>query len=167
MAHSAPRAFTRAWFGYWTDFILAPIVAVTVAAIYCRTWEWVGFAALGFLLWTFAEYWTHRALLHRVFWHGIHERHHKRPNEYVVFAIWHTPVFFAACFLIMPTSLFTGFVLGYVWFQLMHHWLHHVELAKHTWLNRYAVWHNRHHKLGDCNYGITVPVWDWLFRTSR
>jgi len=43
MTHSAPRAFTRAWFGYWTDFILAPIVAVTVAAIYCRTWGWVGF----------------------------------------------------------------------------------------------------------------------------
>ncbi len=119
------------------------------------------------MFWTFVEYWTHRTLLHRFFWHGIHERHHQKPNEYVVFPIWHVPLFFAACFLIMPTAFYCGFVAGYFWFQLMRPGCVRVDLNHRPRLHRYAVWHNRHHKLNDCNYGITTPMWDWLFRTSR
>lgn len=163
----APRAFSRAWFGYWLDSALYPCAAVIVAALYARSLDWLWLVPLGFVGWTFVEYWVHRSLLHRWFWHGTHEHHHTQPKGYVVFAIWKLPLFFAACFLVMPPPLFAGFVLGYVWFLTMHHWLHHLDLRQHTWLHRYSIWHNRHHKFGDCNYGITTDVWDRVFLTSR
>ena len=122
---------------------------------------------LGFCAWTFAEYWVHRSLLHRFFWHGVHENHHLHPSEYVTSIWWYTPLLFTVLFFIVPTSFFAGAAAGLVWFMLMHHWLHHIDLREHTWLHRYAIWHNRHHKFNDCNYGITTPVWDWAFGTSR
>lgn len=40
----------------------------------------------------------------------------------------------------LPLPIFTGFVTGYIWFLLMHHWLHHIDLRERTWLHRYAIW---------------------------
>lgn len=152
---------------YWLDFFLFPIVCVAAIAADCRSLGWVAFFALGFCSWTFVEYWVHRSLLHRWFWHGVHETHHNHPSDYVVAIWWYAPLLFAALYFLIPVSVFAGFACGYVWFQIMHHWLHHIDLAPHAWLHRYSIWHNRHHKLADCNYGITTPVWDWVFGTSR
>lgn len=163
----APRAFSRAWVGYWLDFALYPLAAAIATAVYCRSAWWLAGIPAGFVLWTLTEYWTHRSILHRWFWHGTHELHHRLPAGYVVFDMWKLPLFFAACFLAMPPAIFVGFVLGYVWFLTLHHLLHHVDLREHTWLHRYAIWHGRHHKLGNVNYGITVNWWDRLFRTYR
>lgn len=160
----------RADWRYYVDFFLFPPAAVLIAILYARSIGWWTWFAGGFLLWTFAEYWTHRTLLHVMFWHGTHERHHRRPAEYVVFPAWQTAAIFAGfigLFLMLPASIFCGFVAGYSWFLAMHHWLHHVDLAAHPWLQRYAIWHNRHHRLGNCNYGITTPIWDVVFGTSR
>lgn len=152
---------------YWLDFILFPLVAAAIVLIDCRSIEWVALCVFGFALWTFVEYWVHRTALHVFFWHGTHERHHKNPSEYVTSIWWYTPPLFVVLFVILPPSIFCGFTLGYVWFLTMHHWLHHIDLRERTWLHRYAIWHNRHHKFSDCNYGITTPIWDVVFRTSR
>lgn len=152
---------------YWVDFYIFPPLAVGLAVYDCRSSLWVLMCITGFALWTFAEYWVHRSLLHRWFWHGTHERHHDHPSEFVTNIWWYTPILFFVAFFVMPISLYVGFSLGYIWFLTMHHWLHHIELKGRTWLHSYAIWHNRHHKLTDCNYGITTPVWDILFRTSR
>jgi dihydroceramide fatty acyl 2-hydroxylase len=175
--HQAPRAFTRAWFGYWQDLIIFPVAAALVALVYCRSWTWAAIVPAGFAFWTFAEYWMHRSVLHGCFWHGVHERHHKHPSEWIVFPWWHTPTFFGSGFVVtllaearvaeLPSALYCGFVLGYVWFQIMHHWLHHTDVTRWAWLHRYSDWHDRHHAGGPCNYGITTPVWDIVFRTSR
>ena len=160
----------RGGWRYYADFVLFPLAAVSIALVYCRSLEWVGLAILGFLLWTFAEYWAHRSVLHRWFWHGIHERHHRHPAEYVVFPPLQLALYgaaYVAAFLMLPLSVFDGLLFGSSWFITLHHLLHHIDLQPHTLLHRYSIWHNRHHRFDDCNYGITVPVWDWLFRTSR
>lgn len=159
---------------YWLDFFWPPPLIASLIALDARTWLWAAAFVLGFMLWTFAEYWTHRTLLHVFFWHGTHERHHLRPAEYVETIWWYTPPFFAAVLIVawlardyMAVGIYAGFAAGYMWFLTMHHWLHHIDLKERTWLHRYAIWHNRHHKFSDCNYGITTPMWDIMFRTSH
>jgi sterol desaturase/sphingolipid hydroxylase (fatty acid hydroxylase superfamily) len=152
---------------YWFDFALFPLIAIAVIVFDCRSLDWLAWCGFGVVLFSFVEYWTHRTLLHWVFWHSTHERHHRAPSEHVIFPLWHTPAIFAGFFLVMPYSIFAGFVLGYCWFLTLHHALHHWTLRGMTWLHRYAIWHNRHHSLTDCNYGITTPVWDFAFGTHQ
>ena len=153
---------------FYFDFVAFPILAVSIFAAFCRSWEFVALAACGVVLFTLTEYWVHRVALHRFFYHGAHERHHDHPNEYVSFPIWYTPALFAGFFVIMPLPVFAGFVIGFIWFLYWHHALHHFDLT--FWprpIQRYAIWHLAHHRLDDCNYGITVPVWDFIFGTYR
>lgn len=68
----------------------------------------------------------------------------------------------------MPLALFAGLVVGFCWFIYWHHIPHHVELT--GWprpIQRYAIWHLGHHRFDDRNFGITVPIWDFVFGTYR
>lgn len=161
-------AFSRPVWLYRVDFVLYPMLAAGIIAADCRSLSWVAMALAGVLLFTFVEYWAHRTVLHRFFFHGSHERHHTHPDEYVVFPIYYTPAIFAAFFVALPLPVFAGFTVGYCWFLAWHHVLHHVDLT--TWprpVQRYALWHLAHHRLDDCNFGITVPIWDFAFGTYR
>jgi sterol desaturase/sphingolipid hydroxylase (fatty acid hydroxylase superfamily) len=150
---------------YWFDFILFPLVAATIIAFDCRSLQWLAWCAFGVLLFTFVEYWAHRLILHRILWHGKHERHHTHPSEYVTFPIWYVPSIFAGFFIVMPLPVFAGFVIGYIWFLFWHHALHHWQLEHHPWVRAYADWHAVHHADLPYNYGITHPAFDWLFGT--
>lgn len=153
---------------FYFDFFAFPALAIVLFGFFCRSWQFVGIAAFGAILFTFAEYWVHRVALHRFFYHGTHERHHDHPAEYVTFPIWYTPAIFAMFYFAMPLAVFAGVVVGFCWFTWWHHILHHFDLTK--WprpVQRYALWHLAHHRLDDCNYGITVPVWDFVFGTYR
>lgn len=152
---------------YWLDFVLYPVIALAVVAYDCRSGTWLAWCALGVLLFTFVEYWAHRTVLHWFFFHSQHERHHTHPDEYVVFPFWYTPAIFAGFFVCLPLSIFAGVVIGYVWFLVWHHILHHCDLSRLTFARRYAIWHLAHHREDDCNFGITVPIWDFVFRTYR
>lgn len=152
---------------FYFDFVLFPTIAITVIAIDCRSLAWVGLAMCGVLLFSFLEYWVHRIALHEFFYHGTHERHHTHPAEYVVFPIWYTPAFFAGFFFVLPLPIFAGTVIGYIWFLVWHHILHHFDLSGFNLIRRYAVWHLKHHKMDDCNFGITLPIWDFMFGTHK
>lgn len=152
---------------YWADFFMFPAAVVLTAAATARSLYWLAIAAIGFLLWTFVEYWVHRGVLHRWFWHGTHERHHLEPEEFVENIWWYTPALFVVLWFVFPPSLWAGFAAGYVWFLTMHHRLHHVRLWPGSRLYSRAKWHGLHHKYANCNYGITTSVWDVVFRTSE
>jgi dihydroceramide fatty acyl 2-hydroxylase len=153
---------------FYFDFVAFPILAIVLFVMFCRSWQFIGLALCGTLLFTLTEYWMHRIALHRFFYHGTHERHHDHPDEYVTFPIWYTPAIFAGFFMLIPLPIFAGFVVGFCWFIYWHHILHHFDLTK--WprpIRRYAIWHLGHHRLDTCNYGITVPIWDFVFGTYR
>ncbi|MGH6791964.1 MAG: sterol desaturase family protein [Methyloceanibacter sp.] len=160
---------------YYADFVLFPL-AVAIAVFIDRKamgLQWISIAVLGWLTFTYAEYWVHRVVLHRYLWHGKHERHHRHPQEYVVFPIWTLPTGFFGLYAISTwltgsAAFFSGVALGYVWFICWHHVLHHLDLTR--WprpVRSYAAWHDKHHDGLACNYGITVPWWDRLHGTSR
>jgi sterol desaturase/sphingolipid hydroxylase (fatty acid hydroxylase superfamily) len=168
------------WFKYYADFFLmvAVIVAIFATHMPFRTpveaHVFGAVLAIGFGVWTFAEYWTHRVILHRWFWHGTHEEHHLKPTHFVIFPGWYIPAAWLAFAVIaygiggLAWPFFAGFSLGYLWFLTTHDMLHHVADLGRTrmkWLTTYAIWHNRHHKRPDVNYGITTSVWDRVFGT--
>lgn len=159
----------RAPLAYYFDFIVFPAVAVLIVSV--SDWS-LGFAAKmlgGAFLFSCAEYWVHRLALHGLFWSGHHERHHTHPREYVVFPIWFTPAIFGAFWIAFPTPIFAGLVVGYCWFLIWHNALHHIDDLTRwpRFIQRYAVWHLAHHREETCNYGITLPIWDYCFGTYR
>lgn len=152
---------------YYLDIVLYPVLAIVLAGLTARTWSWAAWCALGIAAFTLAEYSTHRWVLHWVFWHGTHERHHKHPEEFVIFPIYYVPSLFLALYFIVPLPFFAGVCLGWSWFVAWHHALHHWDLAGHPLIRRYAAWHDLHHHSIGCNYGITHPLWDVVFGTYR
>jgi dihydroceramide fatty acyl 2-hydroxylase len=164
---AASSAASAADWRYWFDFILFPLIAVALPLYDCRSLAWCGWWLAGLVLFGFVEYWVHRVLLHGLFWHGAHERHHKEPHEYVVFPVWLTPAIFAGFFIVMPLPLFAGLVAGYSWFLSFHHAIHHWNLRKHPFVRRYAAWHAVHHRGRPYNFGISHPLFDFVFGTYR
>lgn len=154
------RSVSRGPLSYYIDYIAYPIAA-GVAFWFDPRPILVG---IGCVLFTLAEYWIHRTALHRWFYHGTHERHHLNPRDYVV--IWYVPGIFLGLAFALPTAVWSGFVLGYVWFISMHHALHHWD-PRPKWLERYARWHDLHHRNVRFNFGITHPLWDWAFGTYK
>lgn len=149
---------------FYVDFVIFPIIGLLSVPFVTNWWM----AAAGVFLFSFMEYWVHRVPLHTFYYHGVHEHHHKHPKDYSVFPFWFTPSVFLGFWIVFPSSVFTGLVVGYLWFLLWHHILHHFNLEKlPRWVQKYALWHLKHHHDDDCNFGITLPVWDYLFRTYR
>lgn len=165
-------------FVYWADFVIYPALVVALF-IYDRAalgLAWGAMFAFGFIVWTLAEYWIHRLVLHGPYWMDIHERHHNRPREQVVFPIWQIPAYFLASFIVLSLifgawtpPVFAGFVLGWIGFFGMHHVMHQLEPRElDAWgLLAFARRHNLHHKVTDANYGITTDFWDRVFGTFR
>lgn len=148
---------------YYGDCALWPAVVIAVWWFTFSSARWFIGAGFGFVLFTLAEYWIHRAL-HRWFYHGTHEHHHLHPQDYVV--LWYVPFLFVGFWLLMPAATFAGFTAGYCWFICSHH-------AMHQWRTKTQIasfvshWHDLHHRSIRFNFGITQPFWDLVFGTYR
>ena len=152
-------------FLFWVDAAAYPLIALWVASQVAWGWGAVALVLAGLVLFTLAEYWVHRSVLHVWTHHVAHGRHHAHPEEYTV--LWSVPLIFLVLWLVAPAPLFLGFTLMYVWFYMWHHLLHHVDLARLPLVRRYASWHLVHHRHTRYNFGITSPVWDLVFGTYR
>jgi dihydroceramide fatty acyl 2-hydroxylase len=144
----------------------------------------VCWAATGVVLWTLLEYGLHRFVFHFVpnehsefqndaAWliHGIH---HDYPwdGDRLVFPPAAAAVIVAILWWPLKISLgpafhatFAGMIVGYVWYDLTHYYLHHGHptTGLGRWLRRYHLVH--HFATPDVRYGITTPLWDLVFGT--
>jgi len=64
----------------------------------------------------------------------------------------------------MPIHLlypfFAGFVLGYLFYDMLHYALHHVDLKGKMWI-ALKTHHLKHHfKDPDKGFGVSSPMWD-------
>jgi sterol desaturase/sphingolipid hydroxylase (fatty acid hydroxylase superfamily) len=144
----------------------------------------VALLLLGVLLWSFAEYVLHRWVFHYVGprpWQRrmhfiIHGVHHDFPQDagrlvmplgasipmgvvfYILFRLAAGPVYGA--------PFFIGFGLGYLAYDGSHFALHHFRMAGRLgkWLKRYHMIH--HHTGVDARYGVSSPLWDYVFGTT-
>ncbi|MDP2599571.1 MAG: sterol desaturase family protein [Deltaproteobacteria bacterium] len=144
----------------------------------------VGLIVFGFLNWTLFEYWMHRFLFHyqpktkmgERFVYLFHGIHHDFPNEkdrlvmptltsiaigLVVFALHYG--------LAGPKGLFlyAGFLVGYLYYEFVHYAVHNRKI-KFGWTEWQRKNHLKHHFQDSENrFGVSTPLWDYVFRTYR
>lgn len=142
------------------------------------TWPFAIQVALGFIIWEFGIYWSHRLMHTTDLGWRFHSLHHKLRRLSCVNSGYGHPVNFALTslfdltFLILSGApaevmLFTSFLSGSVNF------LSHANIdLKMGWLN-YIVntpevhrWHHVAEKAsGARNFGMQLPIWDLVFGT--
>jgi sterol desaturase/sphingolipid hydroxylase (fatty acid hydroxylase superfamily) len=139
---------------------------------------------LGVLLWTLTEYLIHRYIFHyepKTLWgkrlhYVMHGVHHDYPNDarrLVMPPVISVPLafLFYGLFLLLfgsvAPAVFAGFVFGYVCYDMLHYATHHLAVKRGAWL-WLKQYHLRHHFKDDhVGYGISSPLWDYVFRTTR
>lgn len=139
--------------------------------------------AFGVLLWTLTEYAMHRFLFHfesvrpegKVAAFLVHGHHHVTPLETARLAA--TPGQMASALVLLwgvlalavPAAAhapaFVGLVVGYLAYEALHHHAHH---GRPRWrlfqaLQRHHLKH--HYESPNRRWGISTPLWDWVFRT--
>ncbi|KAH8974855.1 hypothetical protein BDL97_01G123200 [Sphagnum fallax] len=137
----------------------------------------------GIFIWTFIEYFLHRFLFHvktsSYWWNTVHYLlhgcHHKHPMDgyRLVFPPALTAVFSIIIYAVLSLffswrwspSVFGGGLLGYIIYDVSHYFIHHGSpINKLTRrIKRYHL--NHHFKVQSYGFGITSPIWDWVFGT--
>jgi sterol desaturase/sphingolipid hydroxylase (fatty acid hydroxylase superfamily) len=143
---------------------------------------------LGLFLWTFAEYLLHRFVFHfhakkpwqeklTFIFHGIHHEQPRVKSRLVMPPAASIPlamVFYGLFYvvfsfvLMIPNwlpSVFAGFILGYIAYDMLHYGTHHFPI-KRGYLRLVRQHHMHHHfQTPDMRYGVSSPVWDYVFGT--
>jgi sterol desaturase/sphingolipid hydroxylase (fatty acid hydroxylase superfamily) len=144
---------------------------------------------LGLFIWTLAEYVLHRFVFHfrpRNAWqerlsflfHGVHHAQPRSKTRLVMPPAVSIPlalVFYGLYALLIGTvlgaphwvaPLFSGFVTGYLIYDMFHYSMHHVPMRRGVWrwLRRNHMYH--HTQTPDLRFGVTGPLWDIVFGTT-
>ena len=145
--------------------------------------------AIGLFLWTFAEYTLHRFLFHHkpttprqehifFLFHGIHHAQPQVKTRLVMpfpVSIPLAALFFGLFYLVLAVllkspqwvaPLTAGFMVGYLVYDLTHYATHHFPMRSGyaKYLKRYHMAH--HYKDPNTRFGVSSPVWDWVFGTQ-
>jgi sterol desaturase/sphingolipid hydroxylase (fatty acid hydroxylase superfamily) len=183
--HISPITVTVIWLPFAAYFFWRGIAETPagMSVLYVP----VGFI-LGLFIWTLAEYLLHRFIFHyrpRNAWqekitflfHGIHHVQPQCKTRLVMPPVVSIPlaaVFYGLFSLICGNllgaaywvnPLVSGFTIGYLSYDLIHYATHH--LPWHSgwgkYLKRYHMLH--HFKTPDLRYGVSSPLWDFVFDT--
>jgi 4-hydroxysphinganine ceramide fatty acyl 2-hydroxylase len=138
----------------------------------------------GVLVWTLLEYMIHRYAFHyepksrfgKRLHFIVHGVHHDYPNDAkrlvmppgvsipLAIVFW---VLFAVVFGRFAPAISAGFGFGYVCYDSIHYAIHHFAMKRGVWF-RLKQYHLRHHYHDDhIGYGVSSPLWDYVFRTTR
>jgi sterol desaturase/sphingolipid hydroxylase (fatty acid hydroxylase superfamily) len=166
------------------DFVTVPLALLTVAysqtpclgelAAYLTTF------AAGAVLWTFIEYWVHRALHMRDFpllpavharLRAAHIKHHQNPSELPGGTLYSSAILLAVVIVgfAVPavSSLFLGVLFGYLVFIVLHYAEHHGVRLGGPIVGRLAANHLVHHRGGQLRkFGVSSNLWDLVFGTA-
>src|ERR1700731_4413262 len=142
------------------------------------------FVGLGLAVWTLLEYIIHRYAFHyepktrigKQFHFVVHGVHHDYPNDAkrlvmppavsIPLAVAFYALFFGTLGRFAP-AVSAGFGFGYVCYDTIHYAIHHFPMKRGIWrwLKQY---HLRHHYQDDeAGFGVSSPLWDYVFRTTR
>ncbi len=144
---------------------------------------------IGLFLWTLTEYTLHRFLFHHkptsprqermlFLFHGIHHAQPQVKTRLVMPLPVSVPAFiiFSGLFYLILAVLLkslqwvapltSGFLIGYLIYDLTHYATHHFPMRSGyaKYVKRYHMQH--HYKDPGTRFGVSSPVWDWVFRTQ-
>jgi cyclopropane-fatty-acyl-phospholipid synthase len=165
---------------YRADAVLYSLAVGVVTAVLLQAGplaQWpmlVACVLVGLLAWSAMEYAVHRFVLHGVApFQRWHARHHERPSALICAptvvsaALIAGLVFLPARYSVglwPATALTLGVLIGYLFYTVTHHALHHWR-ARSPWLKERKRWHALHHRRGEwpACYGVTTSFWDRMF----
>ncbi len=146
-------------------------------------WAWIVLPLSGLLFWSLLEYVLHSQFFHdpppRYHWLSLsHTEHHEAPNDpnhIVVRLAFSLPVA-AVLFAVFSLALWSvrlagliqvGIIVGYLSYEIIHYSIHVVPAVRRV-LKPLASHHLHHHYADQTRcYGVTSPLWDWVFHTVR
>ncbi|HEY8041828.1 MAG TPA: sterol desaturase family protein [Polyangiaceae bacterium] len=137
----------------------------------------------GMFSWTLAEYVLHRWVFHwtndtawgRRIHFLLHGVHHQCPNDKdrlvmplptsIPLAFIFYGLFYAALGRTLGEPFFAGFVVGYLFYDGTHYFVHHFTPGSRwgKFLRRHHLTH--HFADHDGGFGVSSPLWDYVFRT--
>ncbi len=137
----------------------------------------------GFVIWTFTEYTLHRFVFHyeakseigkRIHFliHGVHHAYPKDSKRLVMPPIVSIPLailFFIFFESILDSNVFpfySGFLIGYLIYDMTHYAVHHFNLHNKFWLYIKNHHMKHHYKDSTKGFGVSQPVWDYIFNTN-
>jgi len=144
--------------------------------------------AAGLFVWTFAEYMLHRFVFHfrpRTPWqervsflfHGVHHAQPMSKTRLVMPPAVSIPLaslFYGFFYLVLSVllgvhhwvaPLFSGFIAGYLIYDMLHYSTHHFRLSLRAW-QFIRQHHMRHHaQTPNMRFGVSSPLWDIVFGT--
>jgi sterol desaturase/sphingolipid hydroxylase (fatty acid hydroxylase superfamily) len=141
---------------------------------------------LGLLAWTLIEYLLHRYVFHippdRSFdskfkQFMVHGYHHEFPNDRMrlvaplLLSVPISAVVAAAYFALFGhyhwLIWFAGTTTGYIAYDWTHYYTHHFRPTTRLgrFMRRYHMEH--HYKDSNSHFGISSPLWDWVFGTAK
>jgi sterol desaturase/sphingolipid hydroxylase (fatty acid hydroxylase superfamily) len=105
--------------------------------------------------------------------HGVHHAYPRDPDRLVMPLIVSAPI--AVMLLLAGRAIggagaypfLGGFALGYFAYDLIHYSIHRYDTKSGVlnWLRRYHFQH--HFAATDRQFGVSTPIWDYVFRTGR
>lgn len=147
-------------------------------------WTTAGLFFLGFIFFTWVEYMVHRYVYHistttesrKKFQYKAHGVHHEFPKDKErlamppLLSITIATVLLLLFRLVMGDFTFAflpGFLVGYAYYLSIHYIVHIYQppknFLKFLWVN-HAI---HHYKDGDQVFGVSSPLWDYIFGTMR
>lgn len=172
-------------------FLYVPMVlfflylSITTISIFAM----LALIALGVMVWTFTEYNLHRFVFHWVppgalgrkvhfMFHGVHHDYPRDRKRLVMVPAVSLPlaVLFYFTFRFLFTKVFgietyvypffVGFALGYLFYDMTHYALHHVEFKSRFWrqLKQHHMLH--HYRDAQHGFGVSTQFWDLVYHTA-
>lgn len=143
---------------------------------------------LGIVVWTFTEYNLHRFVFHwmppgelgrkiHFMFHGVHHDYPRDSKRLVMVPAISLPLavlfYFLFKFLLTwafgDTTLvypfFVGFVIGYLFYDMTHYALHHVNFKSKFWIDLKQHHMIHHYSDPDNGFGVSTKFWDHVYRT--
>jgi sterol desaturase/sphingolipid hydroxylase (fatty acid hydroxylase superfamily) len=167
---------------FFMDFLVHPplILLCIIGGFYWNTshalWLAIAMVPVGLLTWTLAEYLVHRFVLHEV--PGLMDMHKSHHDETLELIGTPTPVSLVILLTVVLAPMayaigislallwFAGFLIGFIAYTFVHYAVHHFSSGGFAFMKALKWQHNvHHHGTGTFNYGVSSPLWDYVFGT--
>lgn len=147
-------------------------------------WVFLEFLLAGLLVWTLSEYVLHRFVFHFVpkakwalrihfIFHGVHHDYPRDAKRLVMPPSASIPMALILYFFfdaLLPENMiyafFTGFIIGYLFYDMVHYALHHANFKSRFWKNLKKHHMLHHYSEPTKGYGVSSPLWDLIFRSD-
>ncbi|MBI5326554.1 MAG: sterol desaturase family protein [Ignavibacteriae bacterium] len=139
---------------------------------------------LGMIFWSILEYFLHRFVFHyepksetgkklSFIMHGIHHAYPNDSKRLVMPPSISVPLGIFFYFLTVyifgsqhQSPFYAGLVSGYLCYDMMHYAVHHSAIRNKFFLKIKSNHMKHHYQVPGKGYGVSQPLWDYVFRTK-